>query len=271
MSDDRKGGLVPLGKVGGALVPTGKAAGRKGAFLARIREAKAETAIVPVAPRVGDRRALVAAALAPKGRPKLVFGIDATASRERAWSAARRVTESLFRALPGELDVNLAVHGASTLHTWTEFTSDPAKLRDKAARVECRAGETRLNEILDRARTTPDCRVVLYVGDVYEEDLDAGLGLCDALKIKGTKLIVLHDDQDGSLDPHQFRSLALRTGGAVLPFSADSLDQLRDLLQAIAVLAVGGVKLLEAKRRALPGARLLLEHLGRKDDEAGAE
>ena len=116
---------------------------------------------------------------------------------------------------------------------------------------------------------TPGCRVVVYVGDVYEEPLDDGLALCDALRLKGTKLIILQDSPEG-VDPYQFRSLARRTGGAVLPFAADSLDHLRDLLQAIAVLAVGGVRLLEAKRKALPGAQLLLEHLGEEGAD-GAE
>ena len=68
-------------------------------------------------------------ALAPwDGRPRLVFGFDATASREPAWATARTVTDSLVRALPGELDVALAVHGGGLLHTFTEFTSNPNKV-----------------------------------------------------------------------------------------------------------------------------------------------
>ena len=46
-------------------------------------------------------------------RPRLVFAVDATASREPAWAAARQVTDALVQALPGELDVALAVHGDS--------------------------------------------------------------------------------------------------------------------------------------------------------------
>lgn len=266
MTDEKKD-LVPGGKTGGALVPAGKAGGKKNAFLAKIREAKATTAVVPVPPKVGDRQALVTAALMPKGRPKLVFAIDATASREGAWAVAKKVTDSLFRSLPGELDVNLAVHGGSNLHTWTDFVSDANALRDRAAGIRCQAGQTQLLEILDRARSTPDCRVIVYIGDVYEESLDVGLALCDALRLKGTKLIVLSDNPP-DVDPYQFRRLAARTGGAVLPFTPDSVEQLRDLLQAIAVLAVGGIRLLEAKRKALPGAHMLLEHLNKKDDGA---
>src|SRR6185312_7334552 len=59
------------------------------------------------------------------GRARLVFGFDATASREPAWDTARQVTDALVRALPGELDVALAVHGGARLHTFTDFTADP--------------------------------------------------------------------------------------------------------------------------------------------------
>ena len=46
-----------------------------------------------------------------------------------------------------------------------------------------------------------------------------------------------------------------------MPFEAYSIDRLRELLEALAALAAGGVKLLRERQKALPGARLLLEHL----------
>src|SRR5271169_3070145 len=77
-------------------------------------------------------------------RPRLIFGFDATASREPAWATARTVTDALVKALPGELDVALAVHGGSRLHTFTDFTANPATLRDRAASIGCMAGRTRM-------------------------------------------------------------------------------------------------------------------------------
>ena len=61
-------------------------------------------------------------------RPRLIFGFDATASREPAWATARTVTDALVQALPGELDVALAVHGGSMLHTFTGFTADAKQI-----------------------------------------------------------------------------------------------------------------------------------------------
>jgi hypothetical protein len=199
------------------------------------------------------------------GRPRLVFGFDATASREPAWAAARQVTDALVRALPGQLDVALAVHGGSVLHTFTDFTANPNTLRDRAAAITCRSGSTRLLEILSRALAAPGVRVVIYIGDVYEESPARGRRLADDMGRRGLKLIVLHDiaDWNARRDAELFLDLARRTGGCVLPFDAQAPDRLRDLLAAVAVFAVGGTPLLHEKRRELPGAVALLQHLDR--------
>jgi hypothetical protein len=196
-------------------------------------------------------------------RPRLVFGFDATASREPAWAAARQVTDALVRALPGALDVALAVHGGSHLHTFTAFTADPATLRDRAASVRCMAGRTQMLPILARAIAAPGVRVVTYIGDVFEESPARGRKLADEMGQRGIKLFVLHDvaDWNARRDAELFLDLARRTGGCVLPFDANAPDRLRDLLAAVAVYAVGGEALLAKQQKMLPGAALLLKHL----------
>lgn len=200
------------------------------------------------------------------GRPRLVFGFDATASREPAWSMARNVTDALVRALPGELDVALAVHGGGLLHTFTEFTSDARTLRDRAAGISCIAGHTRMLAILARSLAAPGVRVVVYIGDVFEESMKRGQMLADQMGARGIKLIVLHDTLDWTArrDAEVFLDLARRTGGCVLPFDVNAPDRLRDILGAAAAYAVGGEALLQEKRGELPGAVLLLEHLGKR-------
>jgi hypothetical protein len=208
-----------------------------------------------------------AAASAWNGRPRLVFGFDATASREPAWATARQVTDALVRALPGELDVALAVHGGSRLHTFTDFTADANTLRDRAAGISCIAGHTRLLPILSRSLAAPGVRVVTYIGDVFEESPGQGRRLADDMGRRGIKLIVLHDvaDWNARRDAEFFLDLARRTGGCVLPFDADAPHRLRDLLAAVAVYAVGGEALLEKRRAEMPGAVVLLRHLGARD------
>ena len=269
MTDDLKK-TVPAIWPGTGLAKAG--AGKKGsAFLAAVRASKA-VAPAGAARTGGADPALIAAALAPKQRrPRLVFGIDATASREPAWQAARETTNALFDALPGQLDVALAVHGGSELHTFTGFTSQPGELRDTAAGIVCRAGGTRLVEVLARSRDAGDVRVVVYIGDVFEEDADEAAAVADTLRLRGCRVVILHDrGQAPAYDPsvEVFQDIARRTGGAVLPFDARSKGKLREILEAVATLAVGGVKLLQERRKALPGAALLLQHLSGKGDGA---
>ncbi len=227
---------------------------RGGSLVDRVRN-WAVALVSPVAPPLPD---------IPR-RPRLVFGFDATASREPAWAMARTVTDALVRALPGELDVALAVHGGGALHTFTEFTADARTLRDRAAGISCIPGHTRLLAILSRSLASPGVTVVVYIGDVFEESLARGRKLADALGTRGIRLIVLHDTSDWSArrDAEVFLDLARRTGGCVLPFDVNAPDRLRDILGAAAAYAVGGEALLQEKRAAMPGAALLLEHLRR--------
>lgn len=219
-----------------------------------------------VGPFAGAERLPPAEAASMPRRPRLVFGFDATASREPAWAAARQVTDALVRALPGELDVALAVHGGSRLHTFTEFTASPAALRDRAAAIRCIAGHTQMLPILSRALAAPGVRVVTYIGDVFEESPGRARKLADEMGRRGVRLFVLHDvaDWNARRDAEIFLDLARRTGGCVLPFDANAPDRLREMLAAVAVYAVGGEMLLEQKRAVLPGAAMLLRHLGQE-------
>ena len=200
MTDDPKKNL-PAARPGTGLAKAG--AGKKGgAFLAAVRASKA-VAPAGAARTGGADPALIAAALAPKARrPRLVFAIDATASREPAWQAARETTDALFDALPGQLDVALAVHGGSRVHTFTPFTTKPAELRNTAAGIACQAGGTQLVEVLARSRDAGGVRVVVYIGDVFEEDADEAAAVADTLRLRGCRMVILHDrGQAPAYDP----------------------------------------------------------------------
>ncbi len=244
---------------------------RAGGALSRLRAGLATAAGSAATSAAAALRSAVMHAEPPQDsatptRPRLVFAVDATASREPAWAAARQVTDALVQALPGELDVALAVHGGSRVHTFTGFTSDARTLRDRAAGVTCQAGSTRLLPILSASLKQPAVRVVVYIGDVLEESLAHGRPLADQMGAQGIKLFVLHDTADRSAQRYAevFWDLAKRTGGCVLPFDPSAPGRLRDLLSAMAVYAVGGEKLLRARRHELPGAVALLEHLNRR-------
>ena len=200
--------------------------------------------------------------VAAEPRAKLVFAFDATASREMAWGTSTALTDALLAALPGQLDVALAVHGGSKVHTFTGFESDAGKLRDRAAGVRCKAGHTRFLPILLRVLETEGVGIVVYVGDVLEESHRQARKIAAALGARNIRLIILHDTGSRDVGGEEiFAEMARLTEGAVLPFDASALPRLRELLAAVAVLAVGGTEMLAKKRDTMPAARLLLQHL----------
>src|SRR6266404_890830 len=63
------------------------------------------------------------------------------------------------------------------------------------------------------------------------------------------KIVLLHDEpQRDQAAGDIFADLAQRTGGFVLPFDAGAAARIREVLEAVAVLAVGGTKPLQAKK-----------------------
>lgn len=232
--------------------------GKKSQALDRIRAAK------PAKPLAGAQRKedLLAAAIAPKQRPRLVFAFDATASREPAWDTAKRITDSLFTALPGQLDVALTVHGGGRVHTFTQFSSDSRVFRDQAASVKCQAGPTAMVQMMSMVREQAGVKVMLYIGDCFEEDPAAAYELADAFRLRGVRAILLHDASSGDAAARSvFEEIARRTGGVCVDFYSGAPGDLQEILEAVAVLAYGGVKLLEQKKNSLPGARRLLPFL----------
>jgi hypothetical protein len=228
---------------------------KKSKALDRIRNA---TPTRPLASGLG-RADLLAAAIAPQQRPRLGFAFDATASREPAWNTARQITDALFTALPGQLDVALAVHGGGWVHTFIEFSSHAGVFRDQAASVHCQAGSTALVSLMEQVRTHAGVKVLLYIGDCFEEDPAAAFEQADALRLRGVRAILFHDAATGNQKARTvFEEIARRTGGACLDFHGAGANDLHDILEAVAVLAYGGVKLLQQRKGQLPGARRLL-------------
>ena len=210
-----------------------------------------------------QRASLAGLAAAGTGRPRMVFGIDATASREHAWDTARTVTDSLFSAAPGGIEVALAAHGGNRLSLFTGFHTDVAPLRRAAAAITCEKGMTRLLDMAEATLQHPGVRALVYVGDCFEEDPLRAMVLADRMRLRGIRLVVLHDLSSAAReDAHFFAVMAARTGGLVLPFDAASLDALRDVLASLAAYVAGGTALLRARSTASPASKLLLAHFG---------
>ncbi len=224
-----------------------KPAGARPALLSQIRAAR------PAKPQVGT-----VAPATPARRPRLVFAVDATASREATWRSAQTITSRMFGVIPDALDVALAVHGGGEVHTFTGFSAEVGEFAKRAAAVTCQSGTTRLCDIMIQTLGAGGVRVMSYIGDAFEEDVDEVLDLADRFRLRGIQAVMLADGaEDDTLAV--FQRIAERTGGAVLDFRSGGLDLMGELLAGVASLAIGGRKLLEAQSTS--GAQLLLRHL----------
>lgn len=182
-------------------------------------------------------------------RGRLMFAMDATASREPTWDRACRIQGEMFTATGalGGLEVQLVFYrgfGECKASPWVASASDLVR---RMTAVQCRGGNTQIGRVLAHAiketrRTKVDALV--FVGDCMEENVDDLCQLAGELGILGVPLFIFHEGDD-SVAARAFRQMARLSGGAYCRFDAASADQLRDLLSAVAVYAAGGRQALE--------------------------
>ena len=188
----------------------------------------------------------VAAAPAPAaaGRGRLVFALDATASRQPTWDVARGIQGEMFRVAEqlGGLAVQLVFYRGLRECLATPFLASAAELQRRMAKVECLGGQTQLARILSHTlKQTARQKVaaLVFVGDAFEEDLDHACALAGELGIAGVPAFLFHEGGD-PVARRAFEQIARLSGGACCPFDPGSAQQLRELLGAVAAYAAGG-------------------------------
>ena len=190
--------------------------------------------------------------------------MDATASREPRWDQACQIQGTMFQttAAIGGLAVQLVFYrgfGECKASKWYPTASD---LLRAMTSVRCLGGHTQLLKVLRHAIKENDrSRVdaLVFVGDAFEEDIDAVCHLAGQLGLKGVPAFMFHEGGD-PLAAKAFGQIAKLSGGAYCPFDAASADQLRDLLAAVAVYASGGRQAFLAHAEKTGGAARLLSH-----------
>jgi hypothetical protein len=195
-------------------------------------------------------------------RGRLLFALDATASRQPAWDRACHIQGEMFRetAALGGLDVQLAFYrgfGEFEASAWFDRADDLLK---KMAAVTCLGGKTQIGKVLKHALAESKrqkINAVVFVGDCVEEGVDALCHKAGELGLLGVPIFIFHEGRDRKA-AEAFRQIAHLTQGACCPFDASSAQQLRELLSAVAVYAAGGRLALEDYSRRTGGATLLL-------------
>lgn len=188
----------------------------------------------------------------PRGR--LLFGLDATASRAATWAVARDLQAKMFRvAAPiGKLDVRLIYYRNEECRAskWVTSGEHLAQLMNS---IGCEAGPTQIGRVFAHAlrenEQTP-VQALVFIGDAFEEELETVAAMASKCGMLGLPLFMFQDVSQGrdATARKAFRLFALKSGGAYFEFNPNTsraVEQLSAQLNAIARLAVGDTKALQ--------------------------
>jgi hypothetical protein len=184
---------------------------------------------------------------------RLIFAIDATASRQPTWDLACELHAELFADVErlGNVAVQLAYFRGLGDFKASAWLTRPDELRDIMLGVHCAGGRTQIVRLLEHVNgeaTRRPVRALIFVGDCFEESEAALLAAAGQLAIRGVPLFIFQEGND-QVAAHAFSAAAAMTGGAHVPFDPASPDALRELLGA----AVRLRRAAELRSRISPG------------------
>src|SRR5437763_2358944 len=132
------------------------------------------------------------------GRGRLIFALDATASRQPSWDRACRIQGEMFEATAalGGLDVKLVFYRGFNECKASRWMTNAADLHRVMRAVSCLGGETQIERVLSHAiGETKKQRVgaLIFVGDAMEENVDRLCQLAGELGLSGVPVFVFHE------------------------------------------------------------------------------
>jgi hypothetical protein len=197
--------------------------------------------------------------LDPPPKARLVFAVDATASRQPTWDMAYALQADMFRAAADGLDLQIVFYRGEKECTASRWMSDSRALTTAMSSVMCAAGPTQFGRVLAHAATEDRRKkiaAVILVSDACEEDPTE---LYAAARQLVSVPVFLFQEGADEWVATVYRTIATITGGASCRFDAGAEAQLRELLRAVTAFATGGRKALAAENTA--AAKLLITQL----------
>ncbi len=182
-------------------------------------------------------------------RGRLIFALDATASRQPTWDQACAIQGDMFQAADkvGGLEVQLCFYRGFGEFRVSPWSGSSLELVRRMTSVFCLGGLTQIGKVfrhvLKEARRSK-VNAVVFIGDCVEENPDHLSHIAGQVGILGVPAFMFYEGND-PLTIRVFKQIAHLTRGAACPFDQGSAGQLRDLLSAVAVYAAGGWRALE--------------------------
>jgi hypothetical protein len=206
-----------------------------------------QTTATPATPTPGHLEKFFARHDPVRGR--LIFALDATASREPTWDRAAQLQAQMIESVAaiGGLDVQLVYFRGLGECVSSRWFNNPGDLIKIMSRVMCAAGHTQIGKVLKYARKENAARKVdalILISDSCEE-VPADI-YREATEL-GVKVFMFQEGDNPGIDVI-YKEIARLTGGAYAAFDASSASRLADLLKAVATFAAGGVKALALQK-----------------------
>lgn len=200
------------------------------------------------------------------GQGRLIFALDATASREATWDQACHLQSELFMAARdmGGLAIQLCYYRGFGQFKSTKFVTEAGQLLNLMNGVSCLGGRTQISRVL--AHAVKETRVeavkaVVFIGDCCEEPVDELCHIAGELGMLRTPVFMFHEGTDAHARA-VFQQVSKLSGGAYAPFDRNSPQVLKDLMAAVAVYASGGTKALkDFSSRSSPEVRRLTRQI----------
>ena len=135
------------------------------------------------------------------GRARLVFAIDATASRQPTWDLACELQADMFRAADNlaSLSIQLAYYRGLGEVRLGDWSGDTALLARTMSRVHCAAGRTQIARLLRaalRQQASVQARAMVFIGDAVEEPTAALEELAGQCRLHALPLFLFQEGCD---------------------------------------------------------------------------
>src|SRR6266568_4825335 len=130
---------------------------------------------------------------------RLIFALDATASRQPTWDSACQLQAEMFQETAGKLNVQLVYYRGLSECRASRWVSHPDHLARLMERLMCRSGETQIGKVLAHVRRETELlkvQALVFVGDAMEENPDELVRDAAALSNAGVPAFMFQEGHD---------------------------------------------------------------------------
>ncbi len=185
----------------------------------------------------------------PSDRGRLIFALDATASRAATWDMAAHIQADMFQTVAqlGGLDMQLVYYHGYQQFNHTAWITNAQPLLNIMNQAQCLAGMTQISKVLKHTLSETKQKKVqalVFIGDCIEENPEALYQFAGQLAIFNVPIFMFQEGDD-LLATQVFQKIANITKGAYCHFDQGSAEQLKEILEAVASYVAGGKKALQ--------------------------